>query len=144
MPKMIRKAGRYQAIPLTFTQDDVAASQSAVAMNTHAVAGAELTTTEYLMPFPGWVVGISARHTAARTGGSCTADATIDGTATGLQAVLDATNTQSHYSIQETELDHFTANQRIGVKITTDAPWAPTNEDLIVVVWCLVDILGAV
>ena len=68
----------------------------------------------------------------ARSGGTLTVDATIDGTATGLQAVLDATNTTVHSATQAKDTDTFTDNQRIGVEITTSADWAPTTADVLV------------
>ena len=63
-----------------------------------------------------------------------TVDATIDGTATGLQAVLDGTNTTFKATTQAKDADAFTAGQLIGVKITTSADWAPTTADIIVMV----------
>lgn len=144
MPRVSRKASRYQIVPLNFWQDNMAANQAAVAMNTLEVAGATNLVTEYVVPDQGWIVGISARTNTARTAGTLTADATINGTVTGLQAVLDGTNTQSHSAQQAAENDYFSQNQRIGVKLTTTAGWLPVNADIVVTVWCLVDALNMI
>lgn len=109
-------------------QDNVAASQAAVAL---VIANAR---TEIPMPVGGSIVGIAVWSNAARTAGTLTVDATIDGTVTGCQAVLDGTNTQTDTGSQAAGLDLFTPGQRIGVKITTDGSWAPTTADIDVAV----------
>jgi hypothetical protein len=117
-------------------QDNVAATQTAVALamgNTH---------TEAPMPMAGYVVGIAVYSNAARTTGTLTVDATINGTVTGLTAVLDGTNTQTHSTRQALTSDAFTAGQRIGVKITTSGTWAPTTADIDVVVLVAFDLYG--
>lgn len=135
-----------QVVPLIFTEDAVAASQNAVAMEvldlnfdagTSDASFGYPSVTEYAMPCQFDIVGISVRSSAARTAGTLTVDATVNGTATGLQAVLNATNTQTAYSTQRRESDTGSAGDRVGVKITTDASWAPTTADIIVVVWVL-------
>ena len=113
-----------------FMQQNVAASQSAVAIPVLGLAG----NTEIVMPKPGSVVGISIASNEVRTGGTLTVDITINGAAPGLQAVLDGTNTQYHYATQDRRLDAFVAGDRLGVKITTDAGWLPTTADIVVMV----------
>jgi len=105
----------------SFMQSDVASSQAAVALDVLGLAG----NVEYTMPYPGSIVGISIASNAARTAGTLTVDATIDGDVTGLQAVLNADNAQYHSATQARNADAFTVNKRIGVKITTDADWEP-------------------
>jgi len=109
-------------------QDNVAASQSAVALLRPN------SRTEVPMPTGGSVIGIVVFTNDARTAGTLTVDATIDGTVTGLTAVLDGTNTTTKATTQAVDLDTFTAGQRIGVKITTDGSWAPTTADIDVAV----------
>lgn len=111
-------------------QTDVAASQSAVALN---LDGGTLRA-ELPMVRAGSVTGIVVFSNAARSGGTLTVDATINGTVTGLTAVLDATNTTVKASTQAVAADAFVAGDRIGVKITTDAGWLPTTADITVVV----------
>ena len=120
----------HPAAAFAFQQKDVAASQSAVAMDVLGLAG----NTEYTMPYSGSVVAVSIASNAARTGGTATVDVTVNGTVTGLQAALDGTNTQYHYASQGADADRFSAGDRLGVKITTDGSWAPTTADVVVVV----------
>lgn len=134
--KRIIAAG--QVIPLMFSQNAVAASQSAVAMKILEGSGGTNEPTEYQIPWDFDVVAISMVADTARTAGSCTVDATIDGTVTGVQAVLDATNTLRHYSTQRRDTDTGSAGSRVGVKLTTPAGWTPVTADLNVVVWVLV------
>ncbi|MCK4248663.1 MAG: hypothetical protein KAX15_02680 [Candidatus Omnitrophica bacterium] len=113
-----------------FMQEDVAASQSAVAIPVLGLAG----NTEIVMPKAGSITGISIASNEARTAGTLTVDITVNGTVTGLQAVLDGTNTQYHYETQARRTDTFSAGDRIGVKITTDAAWLPITADIVVMV----------
>lgn len=137
--RSFRGASKYQIVPLTLAQDNVAANQTTVQMKILEVAGAVNNVTGWVLPYSGWVVGISARTSSARTGGTLTADATVNGTATGLQAVIDGTNTQSHYASQQiTADDVFSIGDLIGCELTTTAAWAPAA-DLAVAVWILID-----
>lgn len=116
--------------PILFMQDDVAASQSAVAL---LIAGA--TPVEIGVPWTGSIVGISVLSDAARSAGTLTVDATVNGSTTGLQAVLDVDNTTIHYASQAKDVDTFVAGDAIGVKITTDAGWLPTSANIVVLVY---------
>ena len=113
-----------------FMQSNVPASQSAVALDVLGLTG----NTEIVVPYAGSVMGISIASNAPRTAGTLTVDATVNGTATGLQAVLDATNTQYHQTTQAKDTDAFSEGDRLGVKITTDANWAPETADIVVTV----------
>jgi len=89
------------------------------------------------MASAGSVVGIAVYGNAACTSGTLTADATVNGSATGLQAGLNSVDdTQTSYTTQANDADTFTAGQRIGVKVTTsNSPaWAPITDDVVVVV----------
>lgn len=132
---------RGQLVPLTFSQDAVADAQSAVAMNIIEAAAVVLGTQEYQIPWDFDVVGISIVSDSARTAGTLTVDATINGTVTGLQAVLDGTNTLRHYKAQPREADRGVAGGRVGVKLTTSS-WTPITADVVVVVWVLVYLGG--
>jgi len=140
--QMVNEISRYQLVPLLFCQDAVAASQSAVAMNTVEAEGVVQTNTGYELPWPFQIVGISCLSGAARTAGTLTVDATIGGTATGVQAVLGATNTTHHSSYQKRDTDVGAAGAIVGVKLTSDASWAPVTADINVLVFVLVDLLG--
>ena len=120
----------------SFYDVDVAASQSAAAWGVDAsasVGGASFAAIP--MPLAGSVIGISVYSNDACTSGSLTADATINTTATGLQAVLNDTVTTTAVTMQANDADTFTAGQLLGVKVTTTSPWVPTTADAIVVVW---------
>ena len=130
-------------VKLTFGQSDVAASQTAVAMNVLEVRDAAATADDvlavpgYVIPWDFEIVAISVLASTARTAGSVVVDATIDGTVTGLQATLDATNTTSHYLTQPRESDRGLAGSYVGVKLTTGSGWTPITADVVVAVWVI-------
>lgn len=140
---MERIIAKGQLVPYLFAQDAVADSQSAVAMNIMETTAttSTLPVTEYVIPWEFEIVGIAVVSSEARTAGTLTVDATIDGTVTGLQAALDATNTTRDTGTQPRNTDVGTAGQRIGVKLTT-ASWTPTTGDIAVVVYALVHLEG--
>jgi hypothetical protein len=117
-----------------FFDVNVSASQNAAVWGLDPsadVGGANFT--EMTMPLAGSVIGIIVRSNAACTSGTLIADATINGTATGLQAGLNSVDdTQTSYTLQAIDADAFTAGQRIGVKVTTSANWLPTTADVMV------------
>lgn len=138
-----RVISKGQIVPLLFSQDAVADSQSAVAMNILETTAttSTLPVTEYVMPWDFEVIGITISSSEARTAGTLTVDATIDSTVTGLQGVLNATDTTRDYATQARGTDVGTAGQRVGVKLTT-ASWTPTTADVAVVVYVLVHLEG--
>jgi hypothetical protein len=78
----------------------------------------------------GSIVGLSVASSEARTAGTATFEVYLDGVATGLQAVLDATDTQYAYGVQGGTADLFVAGARIDVRVTTDGSWTPTTADV--------------
>lgn len=100
-----------------------------------------LTVTERLIPYEFEIVAIDVVSNAARTAGTLTVDATIDGTVTGLQAVLNATNTTRAYGTQPRAADVGSAGSRVGVKLTT-ASWTPVTADIAVTVWVMAHLEG--
>lgn len=141
--QMERIIAKGQLVPLLFSQDAVADAQSAVAMNILETTAttSTLPVTEYVMPWDFEIVGVGIVSSEARTAGTLTVDATIDGTVTGLQAALDATNTTRDYGTQPRGTDAGVAGSRIGVKLTT-ASWTPVTADIAVVVYALVHLDG--
>lgn len=123
-----KHTGKYSFM---FEETDVAASQSAAAMKL-AVSD---TISEIEMPWAGSITGISVLSNASRSADTLTVDATVNGSVTGLQAVLDGTNADHHSAIQTIDTDSFSAGDRIGVKITTGGSWAPVTADIVVVVF---------
>lgn len=122
-----------QKIAHAFYRVDAAADLAAVALN----ASGPITNgvTEIEMPWAGSIVGISVVSNDARTAGTLTVDATINGTVTGLQAVLNGDNTTHHSGVQAIDTDAFAAGDRLGVKITTDSGWLPITADVVVIVY---------
>jgi len=95
-------------------------------------------TAEYIMPWSGSVVGISAASNADYTGGVLTFNPTVNGTAnTGLAAVLEDT-VQRDTGVINSDIVNFTAGQRLGVKWTKSGTVAPTTTDVSLVLWVLV------
>jgi len=116
-----------EMVILAFFEDSVAASQ------TDAPLANGQSTRGYCMPEDGSVVALSVRTDDARTAGTLTLDAAINGTVTGLQVALDATNTTFHVSLQDQGLDTFSAGDAITCELTTDASWEPAaTADIIV------------
>lgn len=109
-------------------QDNVAATQTAVALLIQGDAARQGNP----VPYTGSIIGIVVVSNEARTAGTLTVDATVAGTVTGLQAVLDGTNTTVKATTQAKDLDTFTAGQLIGCKITTTGTWTPITADIIV------------
>jgi hypothetical protein len=100
-----------------------------------------LAVTEFLIPFDFEVVAIDVVSNTARTAGTLTVDATIDGTVTGLQAALDATNTTRYYTRQARGSDVGVAGSRIGIKLTT-ASWTPVTADVTAGAWVIFSLEG--
>ena len=138
-----RTISKGQLVPLMFSQDQVADAQNAVAMNILETSAttSTLNVTEYVMPFDFEIVAVSIVANTGRTAGTLTVDATIDGTVTGVQGILNATNTTRHYSSNARDNDAGVAGQRVGVKLTT-ASWTPVAANDMVQVWVLLHLEG--
>lgn len=114
---------------LYFFQDNVAATQSDVALSNG------MSTRGFCAEDFGSITSIGVTSNAARTAGTLTVEAIVtdkdDGTvtATGLTAVLDATNTRSNISRQDPGTDVFEEGDLLGVRVTTTAAWLPTTAD---------------
>lgn len=122
-------------VPLTFRSTDIAANLSAAELCVNPEAGTTELLYYYTAPYAGSVLAVSIYSDDAVTSPYLTADVTINGTVTGLQAALDTTNTQTHSATQVVGTDTFSANDRIGVKISTDSGFTPTTSDIVVLVY---------
>lgn len=138
-----RMISKGQLVPFLFSQDQVADSQSAVAMNILETSAttSTLNVTEYQMPWDFEIVAISVVSNTDRTAGALTVDATIDGTASGLQAVLNGSNVRRKSTTQVRGSDVGVAGSRVGVKLTT-ASWTPVAANVAVIVWVLLSLEG--
>lgn len=116
-----------------FRQDNVAASQSAVAMALGAVDAA--APTSMIAARAGRIVGIAAASNADITAGSMTLAPTIGGTAQAQTCVLS--------DLVQSRVSDFTniafvKGAALGIKFTTSADLAPTTAELsawLVVEW---------
>ena len=122
-------------VPLVFRSTDIAANLSAVELCVNPEAGTTELLYYYTAPYAGSVLAVSIYSDDAVTAPYLTADVTINGSVTGLQAALDTTNTQTHSATQAVCTDTFSANDRIGVKISTDSGFTPTTSDIVIVVY---------
>jgi hypothetical protein len=134
-----------QLVPLSFMQDQLAASQSDVQLKlVEAYGGTTLSVIdneEYVMPFAGEIVAISYGLTAAASAGQMTIGPTIDGTE---QTALTRTVTTATSGIAKVRRGTipFSAGQRIGAEITTNSSWNGTTADLVVTIWVLLYVEG--
>lgn len=118
-----------------FFDADVAASQSAAAWGADPATDVGGAIKGIVCPFVGFVKAISVYSNAAVSTGTLTADATIGGTATGLQAGLNTSDdTTTSYTTQAYGLDPVVAGSVIGAKVTTSADFAATTVDVAVAV----------
>jgi hypothetical protein len=113
-----------------WVQDTLTTSMSASAMRVAAVSGQTQITT----PFAGSVIGVSGNLSAAITAGTLRIAVSVNG-ATVFSAVNAATGVRTVYATQAPDTDALAAGDRIGVKLTTSADFAPANNDLTAVVW---------
>jgi hypothetical protein len=139
--QVINSLGKYQLVPLCLAQDNVADSQTAVALFTAEVASAAgVANVGYTMPFAGEIIGVSANLSAAASTGTLTITPTIDTTAVSDPALAITTETATSDTCRRST-NPFAANAVIGAKITTSG-WNGTSSDLNVVVWVLQRISG--
>lgn len=143
MPQFEQIAARGQVVPFLFCQDAVAASQTDAQLNIVEVASAAALAIDGLtMPWAGSVVGISVDLSAAATAGQLTVGVTIGGTekAATTQTITTA---QAARAVFQQEAVRFNAGDKLGVEITTNAGWDATTADLAVIVYVLLDCVGA-
>ncbi len=109
-------------------QSSVAASQSAAQLGRYGVSW----QAPLILPFAGSVIGLVAGLSSACTAGSLTVQVYIDGAASGLEAVIDTTNTLTVEETAPAGEYIFEAGEKVTVRITTTGSWAPTSADLLV------------
>lgn len=112
-----------------WNQSNVAASQTAVIVQRF---DSGTGPNEWIPVRDGYLTGIVVKSNEARTAGTLTVEAFVNGTGTGLTAVLDGTNTTSKATTQAWGADAFSAGDSVDVRITTDGSWAPTTADILV------------
>jgi hypothetical protein len=134
--QITREFSKYQIIPVTFGQANVAASQTDVQLK-DATNGVEGVT----MAFPGIIVGLTIDLSAASTGGQLTVGVTINGTevAATTQTITTATAVRA---IFDRDAVQFAAGDKLGVEITTNAGWTPETAELAATVLAALAVSG--
>ncbi len=123
-----------------FAAAQVGISQAAVALklNVNAATGGALNLTGIPAPLAGSIVGLTAVLTANKTAGVMTLTPTINGTAIATPAALVAVAVANATLQKVATVDaqqvgaRFKAGDLLGVKLTTDAAYAPITNDLYV------------
>jgi hypothetical protein len=136
-----RYIAKGQIVPLLFSEDAVAASQTDAQLPLMAVDAVASLVDGYAMPWDGEVVGISAALDSAASAGSLAIGATVGGTEDADSTITFATETELYKSIPRGKIT-FVAGDLIGAEITTDGSWNGTTSDLIVQVWVLLFVEG--
>lgn len=122
---MHRPAGQRQQIDGWY-QDDVSASQTGVVLS--RLSGA--CTNAFVATTDGSITKVCVYSNAARSAGTLTVEVHVNGSATGLQAQLNGTDTTFAVGSQTSDKDLFVAGDRLDIRITTDGSWSPTTADI--------------
>ncbi len=137
---IVRITARHAYQEYVFGQDAVAASQTNVQLPT--VAPEEGSTVDgYAMAFDGEIVSVAAALSTAGSAGSLSVGASLDGTEEDDTTLAITTGTDHAKKIQRGAAT-FTAGQRLGCELTTDASWNGTSADLVVTVGVLLKLDG--
>lgn len=123
-------AGGYRMTHDVWFQDNVAASQSGVALARAGDSQWAAMDGKWIAGRAGSVTGVYVKSNAARAAGTLTVEVTKNGVGIGLTAILDGTNTTFKATTQAKDSDAFAAGDEIGVIITTDGAWSPTTADI--------------
>lgn len=113
-----------QAVNEVFYQDNVAASQTAVALGVRN----RVTFSDVMMVRAGSIIGLNVRLSEAVTAGTLTCTVAVNGTAGTLNVALTAgTNGQA---VQLPGTDTFIAGDTVSIEITTTGTFTPTTTDV--------------
>lgn len=135
-------AAAFQQEHFSFAVSQLAISQNAVALkrNVNAATSGALNITSVVAQFAGSIVGVRLNSTANKTAGAASVTPTINGTAISTPASLVAVAWVNATLKINKQVDaqqvgaRFNAGDLIGVKITTDGSYAPTTNDVEVIV----------
>lgn len=134
MTQSMRQLPGATVVPLLFGQTDVAASQSAEALQA-PLCEAAAAVTGLTMPVAGEILHMTIDTSVAGTDGLATASATINGTADADTAVSLADAAVSNRLAVARGAAPFAAGDVLGVKLTTDGDWDATTADMLVTVY---------
>lgn len=139
-----RTISKGQYFEYVFAQADVAASQTDVQLSIQAVDNAaddQLGIAGYIATFPGWIVSIAWKLSAAGTTGTFTIGPTVGGTEkTALTQTVGTA--ASGRAVVARDAIPFAAGDEIGAEITTGGTWDGTSSDLVVQVGVLYSLEG--
>ena len=107
-----------------FCTANLGTSIAAPAIKFAAVAG----MTQVCVPYAGSIIGVSITGNAAITAGTLRVAASVNG-ATVFSAVNAATGVITVSGTQNKDTDAFVAGDKIGLKVTTSATFAPTTTE---------------
>lgn len=111
-----------------FVEQSMAASQTAVQLErSYGPAAGDVAQEGVPILRAGSITGIGVRLTGDRSAGTATFEVFKNGVAAGLSVVIDATNVRQNVATQAAALDTVAANDRVDVRMTTDASWTPTS-----------------
>jgi hypothetical protein len=99
----------------------------------------ESGTNDYVAPYNGSVVAISANQNAELTTGVVTFRPTIDGTADTNLTTSVQNGTQTNYAVTDGRVIQFTAGSKIGVDFTKSGTVDPVTTDVAITLWLLVE-----
>lgn len=128
-----------QYVEYTFTQADVAASQTDVQLAIQSVDNAaddQSGITGYIAPFAGEIVAMTWKLSAAGTTGTFTIGPTIAGTEKTALTATVGTGASGRGTVLRGTIP-FAAGDEIGAEITTGGTWDGTSADLVVQVGVL-------
>lgn len=128
-----------------FSQANVAASQSAVALktNVNAATTGALDVIGFVAPWPGSIIAVTEQADTNKTAGALSVTPTINGNAIAapadLVAVPMANAAQKAFKATDAQQTgaRFAAGDLIGAKLTTDAGFTPITLDLYVKIWVI-------
>lgn len=130
-----------QSKELYFSISQLGASQTdlALKMNANAATSGSLNVVGVPFNYAGHIVGIRMSMTANKTAGVFSITPTINGTkitapAKLVTALVAVTTKQLVVQDEINGAAAFKAGDLIGVKITTDGSYAPTTNDVVVIV----------
>jgi hypothetical protein len=126
--QITREFAKYQLVPLTFAQANVAASQTNVQLKDASGQVEGLS-----MPFAGEVLAICVDLTAAATAGSLTVGVTNGGTEATATTQTITTAAAATKAFPRGTMT-FVAGDKLGVEITTNASWDAITADMAVTV----------
>lgn len=107
--------------------------------STGTLATLQATTTDYVMPKRGSVVGISVSSNAAFDTGTVTFRPTVSGTAkTALSTALSA-SAQRNYAEKPADVVPFAAGAYLGMDFVKSGTVAPTTNDISGILWVLLE-----